>query len=48
VKTSLEQALHFGTAVVTLAAAFGLNPVVAALALASISVGLALCVRISR
>jgi hypothetical protein len=41
-KTRLEQLLNLSTAAVTLAAAFGLDPVVAALALATISVGLAI------
>jgi hypothetical protein len=40
-KKRLEQALHLGAAVVTVAAAFGLNPIAAAMLLAAISVGLA-------
>jgi hypothetical protein len=40
-KIKIEQALNIGAAAVTLAAAFGLNPSVAALSLAAISVGLA-------
>jgi hypothetical protein len=40
-KIRIEQALHVATAAVTLAAALGLNPFVAALSLAAISVGLA-------
>jgi hypothetical protein len=40
-KIRIEQALHFGAAAVTLAAAFGLNPLIAALSLAVISFGLA-------
>jgi hypothetical protein len=46
-KTRFEQALHLGAAVVTLAAAFGLDPMVAAVLLAAISVGLALSAGIS-
>ncbi len=46
-KTRLEQALHLGAAAVTLAAAFGLNPTVAAMSLAAISVGLALSAGVS-
>jgi hypothetical protein len=42
-KVRLEQALHLGTAVVSLAAPFALDPVVAGLLLAMTSVGLALC-----
>jgi hypothetical protein len=41
-KVKLEQALHLGAAAVTFAAAFGLDPVAAALTLAAISVGLAI------
>jgi hypothetical protein len=40
-KMRLVQALHFGAAAVTLAEVYGLDPMVAALSLASISVGLA-------
>jgi hypothetical protein len=42
-KMRLEQLLHVGAAIVTLAATFGLDPVVAGLLLSSISVGLAVC-----
>ena len=38
-KVRLEQALHLGAAAMTLAAAFGLNPMVAALSLPSIRLG---------
>ena len=41
-KVRLEQALNLGAAAVTLAAAFGLDPVIAAVSLAAISVGLAI------
>jgi hypothetical protein len=47
-KLRIEQALHLGAAAVTLAAAFGLNPVVAALLLASISVALAISAELPR
>jgi hypothetical protein len=40
-KIRIEQALHFGAAAVTLAAALGLNPLIAAVSLAAISIGLA-------
>jgi hypothetical protein len=46
-KTRLEQAFHLGAAVVTVAAACGLNPMVAAMSLAAISVGLAVSAGIS-
>jgi hypothetical protein len=47
-KMRLEQALHLGAAAVTLAAAFGLNPLIAALSLALISVGLAVSAGLPR
>jgi len=47
-KVKLEQALNLGAAAVTLAAAFGLDPVVAALSLAAISVGLAVTAGLPR
>ena len=40
-KTRLEQLLNLGAAAVTLAAAFGLDPLTAGLILAAINVGLA-------
>lgn len=40
-KLKLEQALHLSAAVVLLATAFGLDPMIAALSLSAISVGLA-------
>ena len=40
-KVRIEQALHLGAAAVIVAAAFGLDAVIAALSLAMISVGLA-------
>jgi hypothetical protein len=40
-KVRLEQALHLSAAAMILAAAFGLDPVVAALSLAAINVGFA-------
>ncbi len=42
-KMKLEQILNVSAAAVTLAAAFGLDPLTAALLLAGISVGLAIC-----
>jgi hypothetical protein len=47
-KVNLERALNLGAAAVTLAAAFGLEPVVAALSLAAISVGLAVTAGLPR
>lgn len=47
-KIKLEQLLHFGAAAVTLAAAFGLDPVVAMLLLAAISMGLAVSAGLTR
>jgi hypothetical protein len=47
-KIRIEQALHVGAAAVTLAAAFGLNPLIAALSLAAISVGLAVSAGLPR
>jgi hypothetical protein len=47
-KVKLEQALNPGAAAVTLAAAFGLDPVIAALSLAAISVGLAVTAGLPR
>jgi hypothetical protein len=44
----LEQALHLSAAVVTFATAFGLDPMIAALSLSAISVGLALSAGLSR
>jgi hypothetical protein len=41
-KVQFERALHLGTAAVTLASAFGLDPMIAALSLATISMGLAI------
>jgi hypothetical protein len=48
VKIKLEQALHLSAAVVTLAAAFGLDTIVAAMSLAAISVGLAVSAGLPR
>jgi hypothetical protein len=42
-KVRLEQVLHLGTAAINIAAPFGLDPVIAGLLLAVISLGLALC-----
>jgi hypothetical protein len=47
-KVKLEQALHLSAAAVTLAAAFGLNNMVAAMSLAAISVGLAVSAGLPR
>jgi hypothetical protein len=47
-KVKLEQALHLSAAAVTVAAAFGLDPMIAALSLAAISVGLAVSAGIPR
>jgi hypothetical protein len=47
-KTRLEQLLNLAAAMVTLAAAFGLNPLAAAISLAAISVGLAMTARLPR
>ncbi len=47
-KIRIEQALHFGAAAVTLAAAFELNSHIAALSLAAISVGLAVSAALPR
>jgi hypothetical protein len=47
-KTKLEKLLHFAAAAVTLGTVAGLHPVTAALLQASISVGLALFVRVAR
>ncbi|HEV7601610.1 MAG TPA: hypothetical protein VGO49_15325 [Bradyrhizobium sp.] len=47
-KIKLEQLLNFGAAALTLAAAFGLDPTVAALYSAAISVGLALAAGLKR
>lgn len=44
-KVQLEQVLHLGVAAVTLAAAFGLDPLIAALSLAAINIGLAISAR---
>lgn len=41
-KIRLEKALHIGAAAVTIAAAFGLDPIISALLLGLISVGLAI------
>jgi hypothetical protein len=41
-KVHLEQALHLGAAAVTLASAFGLDPMIAAVSLALINMGLAI------
>jgi hypothetical protein len=45
-KMRLEKSLHLASAAVTLATAVGLNPLIAALLQASISVGLAIAARI--
>jgi hypothetical protein len=47
-KTRLEQMLNLIGAVVTLAAAFGLDPMIAALASAAIGVGLAVSAGLPR
>jgi hypothetical protein len=47
-KTKLEQLLNLGAAAVTLAAVFGLDPVVAMLLQAAISVGLAVSAGLPR
>lgn len=47
-KTKLERLLNLGAAAVTLAAAFGLDPVAAALSSAAISVGFAVTVGLTR
>jgi hypothetical protein len=47
-KVKLERALNLGAAAVTLAAAFGLDPMVAALSLAAISIGLAVSAGLPR
>jgi hypothetical protein len=47
-KMKLEQLLNLGVAAVTLAAVFGLDPVVAMLLLAAIYVGLAVSAGLSR
>jgi hypothetical protein len=47
-KIILEQLLNLGAAAVNLAAAFGLDPVVAMLLLAAISVGLAVSAGLPR
>jgi len=47
-KVKLEQALHLSAAVVTVAAAFGLDAMTTALSLAAISVGLALSAGLPR
>jgi hypothetical protein len=47
-KIRLEQLLNLGAAAVTLAAAFGLDPAVAMLLLAAISVGLAVAAGLPR
>jgi hypothetical protein len=44
-KVKLERAFHLGAAAVTLAAAFGLDPLTAALSLAATNIGLAMCAR---
>ena len=43
-RTTFERLLHLGVAAVTLAAAFGLDPPIAAVSMAAINVGLALSV----
>jgi len=47
-KIRLEQLLNLGAAAVTLAAAFGLDPAVAMLLLAAISMGLAVAAGLPR
>jgi hypothetical protein len=47
-KIRLEQLLNLGAAAVALAAAYGLDPTVAMLLLAAISVGLAVAAGLSR
>jgi hypothetical protein len=47
-KTRLEQLFNLGAAAVTLATAFGLDPTVAMLLLAAISVGLAVAAGLPR
>ncbi len=47
-KMQLERLLNLGAAAVTLAAAFGLDPMASALSLAAISVGLAISASLTR
>jgi len=47
-KIRLEKLFHISAAAVTLAAAFGLDPMAAALSLAAISLGLAVSAGLSR
>jgi hypothetical protein len=47
-KMQLERLLNLGAAAVTLAAAFGLDPMAVALSLAAISVGLAISAGLTR
>jgi hypothetical protein len=47
-KLKLEQTLHLSAAAVTFATAFGLDPMIAALSLSAISLGLALSAGLPR